>query len=363
MEEQDILDFANMVFSMEYGSIDFEELYPKAYSRKYCHIPVHHTIEENGNIKALLDVYPVTLRLSGSERNIRAAYIGTVAVHPKARGRGYMTELMQRAEKNAVQNGFDLMIVDGDRHRYRSYGFERAGIKYNFNVRLHHTWRCCQEFYTQEELFAPKYSFEELDETSEYLPVLFGLYQKRNVTARTMEDFFLCLKSNRAVTFAVLLDGAPTGYINLSGDGKNILEFELEDSAFIPRMLYDFMEGMELEELGLSVGTDETSKLGMLEVLCDYYNVTASHQIKLLNAEKVLEFLIAWKGKYDTRVINPDKIKTLWRELEADDMEKLSLLTTCRCFGESHKGVEDRLQDIPAGWLPLPFFLPDGDAF
>ena len=97
MENQDILDFANMVFSMEYGSIDFEELYPKAYSRKYCHIPVHHTIEADGKIKALLDVYPVTMKLNGSEMSIRAAYIGTVAVHPKHRGNGYLTELMQRA--------------------------------------------------------------------------------------------------------------------------------------------------------------------------------------------------------------------------------------------------------------------------
>lgn len=363
MEEQDILDFANMVFSMEYGSIDFEELYPKAYSRECCHIPVHHTIEENGKIKALLDVYPVTLKLNGSKKSIRAAYIGTVAVHPKSRGKGYMTELMKRAENDAIEKGFDLMLVDGDRHRYRSYGFERAGIKYNFDVHLHHAWRRCGELYTEAELRVPKYSFEELDEKSEYLLFLYELYRKRNVTTRTKEDFFPCLRSNLAVTFAVLVDGSPAGYINLSGDGKNILEFELEDSAFIPRMLYDFMEGLELNQLGISVGADETEKVGRLEGMCDYCNMTTSHQMKLLRPEKVLEFLTAWKKKYNMSVINDDRIKALWRELEADDMEKLSLLTTCRCFMEMQKGENNRLKSVPADWLPLPFFLPDGDAF
>lgn len=363
MEEQDILDFANMVFSMEYGSIDFEELYPKAYSRECCHIPVHHTIEENGKIKAVLDVYPVTLSLSGSNMRIKAAYIGTVAVHPKSRGKSYMAELMKKAERDAVQKSFDLMLVDGDRDRYRSYGFERAGIKYNFDVRLHNAWHRCKELYTQKELSEPKYSFEELDDKSEYFPFLFELYRKRNVTARTDKEFFPCLRSNLAITFAVLIDGSPAGYINLSNDEKNILEFELADSGFIPRMLYDFMEGLELNELGLSVGADETEKLGQLEGMCDYYNITTSHQMKLLRPEKVLDFLVEWKKKYDASVINADRIKALWRELEADDMEKLSLFTTCRCYREFQRGEADRLKGIPTGWLPLPFFLPDGDAF
>lgn len=363
MENQDILDFANMVFSMEYGSIDFEELYPKAYSKECCHIPVHHTIEEDGKIIALLDVYPVMLKLSGSEMSIKAAYIGTVAVHPKHRGKGYMTELMQRAERDARERGFALMLVDGDRHRYRSYGFEKAGVKYNFDVCLSSLRHRCKELYAGQELCVPMYSFEELDEESAYLPFLFSLYQRRAVTARTGEDFFLCLESNLAVTYAVLEGQKPVGYINLSDDEKNILEFELEESAYIPRMLYDFMKGMGLDEIGISVGMDELQKLEQLEGASDYYNLSMSHQIKLLCPEQVLDFLTAWRNKYDTRVINADKIKKLWKELEAPDMEKISLLTTSRCFMEMQKGKRGMLKGIPSDWLPLPFFLPDGDAF
>ena len=154
MENQDILDFANMVFSMEHGSIDFEALYPKAYSKECCHIPVHHTIEENGKMKALIDVYPVTLKLNGSDLSIKAAYVGTVSVHPKHRGKGYMTQLMQRAECDARERGFDLMLLDGNRHRYRCFGFEKAGAKYSFNVRLRNIWHRCRELYTEEELSA-----------------------------------------------------------------------------------------------------------------------------------------------------------------------------------------------------------------
>jgi len=363
MENQDILDFANMVFSMEYGSIDFEELYPKAYSRECCHIPIHHTIMEEGKIRALLDVYPVTMKLNGGEMCIKAAYIGTVAVHPRARGKGYMTQLMKQAEDDAVQKGFDLMLVDGDRHRYRSYGFEKAGVKYNFNVRLNNARHCCEELYTKEGVEEPKYSFAEIEEGSAYIPFLYKLYMKRTVTARTEADFFLCLKSNLAVTYVILAGGKPVGYINASYDNKNILEFEIENNALIPSVIYGFMSEMLLDEVGITVGMDETQKLDALEQMSDYYNMAMSHMMKILKPESVLAFLVNWRKKYDTSVIESDDIYKLWRELKTDDKEKVSLLTTCRCFIEMQKGKNNRLKNVPANWLPLPFFLPDADAF
>lgn len=363
MENQDILDFANMVFSMEYGSIDFEKLYPKAYSRECCHIPIHHTILEEGKIRALLDVYPVTMKLSDSEMCIKAAYIGTVAVHPKTRGKGYLTQLMKRAEEDAIQKGFDLMLLDGDRHRYRNYGFEKAGIKYNFNVHMNNARHCCRELYGGAALDASKYRFEEIDEGSEHLPFLYKLYTRRIVTARTKENFFLCLKSNLAVTYAVLDEETLVGYINTSYDGRNILEFELEDSVLIPRVMYDFMCEMVLDEVGITVGSDETKKLDMLEKISDYYNMAMSHMMKILKPEKVLAFLVEWKKKYDTNVMNIDDVYKLWRELETDDREKVGLLTTFRCFIEAQKGKNNRLKTISTNGLPLPFFLPDADAF
>ena len=249
MDNQDILDFANMVFSMEYGSIDFEELYPKAYSRECCHIPIHHTIIEEGKLKALLDIYPVTMKIRDSDMQIRAAYIGTVAVHPKSRNKGYMAKLMEQAQNYARKNGFDIMLVDGDRHRYNRYGFEKAGIKYNFNVRAGSGKRR-----------GVKYSFEEIGADSGYLPFMYGLYMKRNVTARTRENFFPCLKSNLAATYAILENGKPIGYINASYDCKNILEFEAEKGCFIPEMIYDFMEEMD-ERYNQTIDPDRISEL------------------------------------------------------------------------------------------------------
>jgi len=268
-----------------------------------------------------------------------------------------MTQLMKRAEDDAVQKGFDLMLVDGDRHRYRSYGFEKAGIKYNFDVRLGNARHCCSGH------DAPMYRFEEIAEGSIYLPFLYELYARRIVTTRSVDNFFLCLKSNLAVTYAVLDGEEPVGYINTSYDGRNILEFELAENVSVPWVIYDFMREMLLDEVGITVGADETKKLDMLEQMSDYYNMAMSHMMKILKPEKVLAFLVAWKNEYDTNVINYDDVYKIWRELDADDAKKVSLFTTCRYFIEAQKEENNLLKKASANMFPLPFFLPDADAF
>ena len=47
---QELIDFANMVFSMSSGSIDFEKLLPKAYSEDRNMLATHHLIKEDGHM-------------------------------------------------------------------------------------------------------------------------------------------------------------------------------------------------------------------------------------------------------------------------------------------------------------------------
>lgn len=386
-ETEDILDFANMVFSMDYNGIDFASLLPKAYSGERCAVPRHHMIKENNKIRALIDCYPVTLKSDGKE--LKAAYIGTVSVHPNSREKGYMTELMKRAEEDARNLGCALMILDGNRHRYRHYGFERAGIRCCFHVRMRNIRHCCADMYDSSYMEAPAYSFEEVDGESPCLDKMFALYGRRNVTARTREDFLPCLQSSHAVTYAVLREDSVAGYINLSADEKNVLEFEIDLCPELPRVIYDLMTGLDMDELGFAVGMDEVEKTDYLEKMCDSYHASLSHQIKILDYEKVIEFLLSWKQKYDTPVtgdyvvsignqdengmekylisVRADDIKVSRTDREPDAvlgaLEFVRVLTTACFFMEQQKGTGNKIKNAPTGWFPLPFYLPDADAF
>lgn len=388
---EEILDFANMVFSMDSGCIDFADFYPKAYAEGRCGLVTHHIIKENQKIRALVDCYPLTLRLNkavaaGGKMELKAAYIGTVSVHPNTRNKGYMTKLMEYALADARQQGCALVLLDGNRHRYRHFGFERAGIKYSFQVGFRNVMHCCRELYDAGYMENPVYGFEEIDSSSELLDYLYGLYCRRNVTARSREDFPPCLGSGHTVTYAVFKRGRAAGYINMSEDEKTIMEYEAADNSEFPRIIYDLMMGADIDVLKISVGMDELEKTEYIEKMSDCCSVSMSHQIKILDYEEVLSFLFHWKQKYDRISANEyvigirdeknvrnygisvsgEDIKITYTDKKADiilgETELISMLTTSFSFFEQRR-CGGKINNAPAGWFPLPFYLPDADAF
>lgn len=382
---EELLDFANMVFSMAYSSTDFAALLPKAYSPERCGIPIHHIIREENKIRALIDLYPIVIHLNNKNISLmKAAYVGTVAVHPNARGRGYMIELMKRAEEDARRQGCALMILDGERHRYQHYGFEHAGIQYSFCVETGNIRHCCARLSREADMVSSAYRFEELVGHSPHLDSLYQLYQRRLVTVRSQEDFWLCLQSYNASVYVVLQHNEPVGYINLSEDKEAILEIELANIGDLCWVLHDFMIEFGMEQLRISVGVDERDKIRELEKVCDSCNASMSHQIKILDYEAVLAFLLNWKQGYDTLAIGDyvlgiencqtgrienyqisvatDRIDVLRTDRTADtvlgELELVRVLTTTLCFVE-----QDKIKNAPAGWFPLPFYLPEADTF
>lgn len=383
-----LLDFANMVFSMDYNSTDFVQLLPKAYSKERCQIPTHHIIWEENRVRALIDTYPLTMQINDIEKSaVEACYVGTVCVHPNSRGKGYMIELMKRVEEEATAQGCALMILDGDRHRYQHYGFAHAGIQYRFQIETDNIRHCCAQIY--ETPVSQPYRFEEIGVKSSYLDCLYAFYQHRIVTARSKEDFLLSLQSYGATAYAILEEAHVIGYITLTEDQRGISEFELEKNQMLPKVIQDLMLEFDIDQLVISVGMDETDKIEWLEKMCNYCNVSMSHMIKILNYEKVLAFMLQWKQYYGTLStgtyvigVQNEQTKILEKysllvtdtcvnvtrtEQEANTIleskELIRLLTTSFYFVEQLKGEESKLKNAPAGWFPLPFYLPEADTF
>lgn len=406
-DTEELVDFANMVFCLSDGGLDFSEVLPKAYAKDRQDIPVHHLVKEKGKIKGLVDVYPLSLRMDRDDKEetmiLKAGYIGTVSVHPNERKKGHMKKLMEMVEQTAIEQEYDLMILDGNRHRYQHFGFERAGIAYNFFAERSNVGHCCISMYESSYLKAPVYRFEELEADSPYIKEVYEMYMKRAVTARTIEDFFVCLQSYEAYSYSIWKEETLVGYLNLSANGKKIHEFELVDLSELPKVIYDFMQEWELKEIAIVVGVDEVEKSKYLEKMSDYFNAAVSHEIKILNYAKVLEFLFAWKQKYSELAIGTyivgirhtatsdtqeyiekyqievfdrqtsDKesasrtVKVERTQQNADvvfeSLEFVKALTTIYCLTEQQTGTQARLKDAPSGWFPLPFYLPSGDTF
>lgn len=380
-EMQELLDFANMVFSMSYGGTDFSTLLPKAYAQKRWKAVTHHMMKEGSHIRALVDSYPLDLKLGGENgRTVKAAYVGTVSVHPASRGKGYMIELMKRVEEDAVRQGCALLVLDGDRHRYQYFGFERAGTGYRYHIEQNNIRHCCAQMYPADDMASPVYSFEELDENSPCLDYLYGLYERRAVTARTRETFLFNLQSYNAIAYAIRKGEVPVGYINLSEDEKMICEMEMEDLQELPRVLYDLMMTFGIMQLDAKLGPDETAKRGLFEKLYDNCSVVMSHQIKILDYEAVLEFLLSWKRRYCT-LEQGEYVIGVQKEGMTNSENYLLSVAEEVCVSRTDRAADLVLGELelvrtlaascclttglhsPAGWFPLPFYLPEADTF
>ena len=375
---EEILDFADMVFSMSSASTDFEEILPKAYSKERNGVVMHHLIREAGAIRALIDVYPEILRIG--EKSLKCAYIGTVSVHHKSRGKGYMIELMSKVEEDLRMQGFDMMILDGSRKRYQNFGFEKAGIKYCFNITDNSIRHC--DVQSDAEI-----QFELIENAEdELLDIIYDFYQKRHVTVRERDSFYLCTKSWDADLYAVMQKEQCIGYLNVSADAASIYEIGLADMKMLPTVILTYMSEMDIDELGINIGMDEMEKIPFLDEISDYYTLSMSHQIKILNYERTLAFLFHWKSQY-TLLSDGDYVigieeqgkQTCYKihvsgeniyvgqttdaaDVVFDRLSMVKKLTTGYYYAMM-QNEKEVLCKAPVNWFPLPFFLPEADAF
>ncbi len=89
------------------------------------HMRCNYAIRRGGAIAGVIGLFPITLHMGSS--SLRVAGIGGVSTDPQYRGQGLMSNLMSHVLQQIRQEGYDLSWLSGLRHRYRYFGWEKAG--------------------------------------------------------------------------------------------------------------------------------------------------------------------------------------------------------------------------------------------
>ena len=199
-ELPDILDFANYVFSQSSQPHDFRRLLPKLYGENSGSEGYHYLVREDGRIRAMVCAMPLSLLVAG--KPLRAAGIGTVSVHPYARGKGYMKALMNRAMEDLKTQGYAMAFLGGMRQRYEYFGFTPTGTRASFHLtagNLAHRY---------PGLSGEGVSLSPLEEpSSPWCREAYALYQLQPINgARTLQNFCTVGRSWDADLLAVTAD-------------------------------------------------------------------------------------------------------------------------------------------------------------
>lgn len=360
----DILDFINYVFSQAARPHDFRTLLPKAYGD---HAPGeasswHYLALQNGKIRGVIAQMPI--ELSVLDETLKCGMIGSVSVHPYARGEGHMKRLMAMAVEDAREREYDLMILGGQRQRYNYFGFERAGYAVRYMVTQTNLRHCLGD--TDMGLF----TFSELtDECPEDVDFCYGLAMGQQVHgSRPRERFLDFMHSWHSRCRVIRRDGQLFGYFT---DG----EWAVLDERLLPCVLRAAMQEDRLREISVAAAPFQTERMVVLANIAEGRHIASPAMIRVLNWKNVLRALLklesSFKRLLDGTVVLQIDGETLKIAVENGQVSVKETAEAPACTLSEMEalrllfGLEQFVAPSPMffNWLPLPFFISNVDEF
>ncbi len=370
----DYFDFINYVFGFNGSSEDFKQLLPKIYRPEDAPVENSYITLENGKLRAAVGAFDHKLKVCGIDINCRS--IGNVAVHPYARSKGYMRQMMDMALSDMKKDGIDLSVLGGRRQRYNYFTYDKSGSSYNFVVNsdnIRHTYgRDRSSYHTLEikkltpddrELLS---SISELISSLDYCPV------------RDVSRMYDILVSWHHVPYALLKNDAFAGY--LVADSKKIYEIMVVDNNDFSNAIVSFYDYLAIPAVSVVLPEFCTDYINKLYRLCEGYEIGLNKSFSVFNYAKVIEAFLKLKNTYahlpDGQVtllihgaggdemlcVGVEKGEAFVRSFDGDADVELEHLDAMNVLFSPICPARDRLPVFARVALPLPLWLFSADA-
>ncbi len=365
-EMPELLDLANYVFSQASVPHDFAKLLPKVYAPDAPYDAAEQFIakRDDGRIRALVALRHMTLTMPGDALHV--GFVGTVSVHPYARGEGHMKQLMALMTDQARQQNVDLLVLGGQRQRYQYFGFDNGGYRYGFRINGNNVRHALQDVPADDITFADMRSC-----TAEQLDKAYVLYTGKAVRIdRAKEHFVDILRSWASEACIVLKSGEMIGYV--AGNG---MEIALADEALLPAVIKAMMAQRGLKDVTIHAAPWETERVTSLAAFAEGWNINHPDMVHVLNWKHTLQVLLTLRGQYmpltdgqcvvsiDGTVYGITVAGGIPSVQETDAPAQLTL--TGMEAQQLLFGLERFTMPHPlfANWLPLPMDIAAADAF
>ena len=366
-----IIDFANMVFSMLRVPHNFEEMLPKVYAAPNLQPEIHIVAEEEGRLCGCLGMLVYPLRVAGE--TLRIGYMGTMAVHPRVRGRGTMGTLMEKQIERGKEKDLDVLLLGGQRQRYARHGYETVGATYNYSISAANVRHAMVQEDAEGVAFTPM--------TQADVPFALSLYDAQLVAgARTEENFLDAVKSYREKPYAVAKNGEAIGYLVTSQDGAYITEIRMKDASLILPAIKGYMAQQGLRLVQVAAAPYDTVLNELLAPLCEGFTISANCMLRLLHPEKVIGAYMKLKaalapmedgrlvlgcGEAGTvEIVVSGGETSVRRTEEAPQLALTDQQAAMLLFGFNRFALSAQMRNAaPGSWFPLPLHIPEPDSF
>ena len=365
-EERDAyVRFANMVFNDAGDPVKFDTDIPKVYGPDVDAAHLQNiAVDDEKGIRGLVAVLPGELYAGGE--TIKTGFVGTVSVHPEARGEGHMKRLMGMALSEMRDNGTDLAMLHGRRQRYEYFGFAQGGVDWKFEVS-----RSCVQ-HALKKVNADGVRFEEITTDSPWIKDAEAMHRQGQAYYRR-ESFVLDCMSFIHRPWAILKDGQFAGYLVCSSKKNSIAEIAVKSVDALDEALKAWTIRNETDAT-VVLPEWECVKARHLAAYAEFAQLEPNVHVQVFHFRKVIRALMQLKATYtrltDGRLcleVEGDRFTIVvenGRPRVEDGVETpvcLNALDANRLVAYPFD-YEGRPY-VPAGWFPLPFFCATPDQF
>ncbi len=367
---QECIDFINMVFSMSSGPTNFPELLPAYYQETEVSMQCHYVLREHGAIKALVGLYPGTVRIG--RETLRLARIGAVSTHPYSQGKGYMKTLMNHC-MNVVRTEYDISHLGGLRQRYLYFGYEKCGYVPVFTLNRHNL---------RHNELAAEVVLEEVSQGDPALmDVLKTIHDDQPIRGeRSLAAFYrICRNWSNHLFLARVADDI-VGYAVVEAEFKGISELIATRSEFALGIAQAVLQRSGGQSLAVTLNPAACDDIRLFGAFAEDVRVDHGGNWQIVNWQKTLSALAKVKNQNlplpngevilditDTaclclRVADGNVSVTETKQpadLSGSPSQMARLL-----FGPLQPGMVDSLpahSGLLQAWLPLPLYLPQQD--
>lgn len=360
-----LIDFANYVFSQAHRPHDFKRLLPKVYGDHVCtaQAATHYIARQDGILRAMVAMLP--LRMHVLSDVLQLGFVGTVCVHPYARGEGHMKHLMADLLADAKRRGLDLLVLGGQRQRYGYFGFQPGGTALRYTVTATNLRHVVGDADVSDIAFSP---LETGNDAA--LALVRSLCDAQPLfVERPNERLVDILHSWNSDCLLIRKGGQLIGYVCGA-----VQELRLTDESLLPLVLKALFAKKGLQEASLSVAPFEAERIRILRPLCEFASLETVEMLNVLNWPRVLSALLALKASFtrledgcaalsidgETLVLRvKDGVTSVSREAAMPDLSLSHAGATQLLFGPESAVCGHPLHN----WLPLPFFMRSVDGF
>lgn len=367
-ERDAYIKFADMVFSHNGDAISFEASIPKVYGAHIDSADMHYlAVDDEKGIRGLVAVMPNELYIGGD--TLRIGFIGTVSVHPEARGEGHMKKLMQMAIDDIKAEGVDIALLGGQRQRYEYFGFAKGGVGYSFSVgepNVRHALK---------NVDASAITFEEIDHDSPWVDAAYAMFAKQNIRFRRDRNCFVdYCRSYLAKLWAVLENGKFAGYIICHVDKGGIAEILVDSVQTLDKALKAWIVQNNLPRVRLLLPEWKRDELKHLGCYAGDTSLEMRVQSSIYNPRRVLKAMLTAKAEYAGLEngsmcfeVEGDRFTVTvadGRVTIADGGENPVCLNCLEISQQlAYPFDYEGKADAPLGWFPLPLYESSPDAF